>query len=39
MGRRKKDHPQNIQQTVNVNVGEKGEKKEPETQGKESTNV
>ena len=31
---RKKQH-QNIQQTVNVNVGEKSEKKEPDTQGKE----
>ena len=35
MGRKKKNQPQNIQQTVNVNVGEKGEKKEPDTQGKE----
>jgi len=33
MGRKKKENPQNIQQTVNVNVGEKGEKREPETQG------
>ena len=33
MGRKKKETPQNIQQTVNVNVGEKGEKRETETQG------
>jgi hypothetical protein len=37
MGRKK--HNQNVQQTVNVNVGEKGEKKETDTQGKESSKV